>query len=421
MKVEKLSLWMRSISLGAFVVFLLASGRVEAQNTGKLSLFVQGKTAKHERAATWVEGIWVNAFHKRLQDAEVFLGARGNQAAALQRAEKAFQAGKKAFEDLNPDLAFRKFRESISQSESGASYLWDMKRVSQAWLYMGVSYLLSGKKTNAERSFLQALIINPKADIKSITTEADKVKVFKQVEQQIGLAPVGTLEIRTTPYASVYINGKLAGAAPVRLRLRRGKHFVMVRREGFKHWGKVVSITGQTARFSMKLAPLNSRDNWMQSGRLASLNLGPQSKLPTGVSAFGALSQARYVLLAKVHFLPDGKRIKVVAAAYDVVTKKQLASGGAVAGWGTEPEVIKKLAQQLLSGNSVRLGGWQAIERRPPPPPKKGGSKAGLAVGITFAILALAGGGVVLGLYLTGNLLPPECPKTGSCVELKID
>ncbi|TNE44515.1 MAG: PEGA domain-containing protein [Deltaproteobacteria bacterium] len=418
MNVEK---WYPLCWSAGLLCLLLLSGHARAQDSGKVSLFVTGDTAKHERAATWVEGIWVNIFHKRLQDAEVFLGARGDQVAVLNNAEKAFLAGKKAYEDLNPDLAFRKFRESIGLFESGASYLWDMNRVSQAWLYLGVSYLLSGKRLDAEKSFLQALIINPTADIKSVTTEADKVKVFKQVEQQIGLAPVGTLEIRTTPYASVYINGKLAGAAPVRLRLRRGKHFVMVRREGYKHWGKVVSVTGQTARFSMTLAPLNARSNWLQSGKLATQSLKPQSSLPTGVAAFGTLSQSRYVLLAKVKFLPDGKRIKIVAAAYDVVSKKQLASGGAVAGWGTEPDIVKKLGEQLLAGNSVRLGGWQTIGRRPPPPPKKGGSKAGLAVGLTIGLLVLAGGGVVLGLYLTGNLTGPQCPDTGSCVEIKLE
>lgn len=402
----------------------LTATSAKAQAPGKIAVFLQGEDARSDRAATWVEGLWVGTWKTRIQDTESFLGDTPTaKTDGLKQAVEAFNAGKKAFEDLNPDQAFRQFQRCIQLYEEGAGYVWNVELVSRAWMYIGVSYLLSGKRQEGEKAFLQALILYPESDIRKVSTESDKTKVFDEVKAQLGLAPVGTLEIRTTPSSTVYINGQVAGATPVRLRLRRGNHFVTVRREGYKHWGKSVTITGQTARYFMNLVPVQQRDSWLQSGKLALAGLGPQSEIPSGVAAFGALSQSRYVLLGTVKFTEDGQQIVVQAAAYDAVNKKQLAFGGAIAGWGTQADMVVKLARELLSGNSAKLGGWEpGGQRKPPPlPVKSGGSRVGLAVGLTIGLLILAGGGVVLALYLTGNLVPPSCPKGGSCVDIKLE
>lgn len=407
------------------VLFMWWGAAVHAQGPGKIAVFVQGEDSASDRAATWVEGLWIGEWKSRTQDTEGFLGDTATaEADGLKQAVEAFNAGKKAFEDLNPDQAFRQFQKCIQLYEAGAAYVWDVELASRAWMYVGVSYLLSGKRQQAESAFLQALILYPESDIRKVSTEADKIKVFDEVKSQLGLAPLGVLEIRTTPSSTVYINGKVAGATPVRLRLRRGKHFVTVRREGYKHWGKSVTITGQTARYFMNMVPVQQRSSWLQSGKLALSGLGPQSEIPAGVAALGALTQARYLLVGKVKFTDEGKQISIEAAAYDMVNKKQLAYGGALAGWGTEPDVVRQLGRELLAGNGVKLGQWQpggGPKQPPPPTTPKSGSRVGLAVGLTIGLLVLAGGGVVLALYLTGNLIPPQCPKGGSCVDIKLE
>ena len=408
--------------LGLLVWMLSGVGPAWSQAPDKVSIFVAAEKGDHERAVAWVEGIWMSQLRNRLKDSQQYLGGSSTEELeAIKKAKKNFVEGKKAYEDLSPDKALIKFTKSIQLFESASSNLWDLKPVARSWMYVGISHLLSGKRKKAEQAFNQAVVLDPTIDIRGATKEADKVKVFDEVKKQTGLTAQGVLEIRAKPHAAVFVNGRLVGATPVRLRLRKGKNFVMLRREGYQTWGTVANVTGQTGRFSHNMKPLSARGNWYQTGVLAVQHVGQAKSMNPSVSAFGAISQSRYLLLAKVKFVKGGKQISIRAAAYDVVNKKQLAWGGAVAAWGSGASVAAKLASNLMTGNSSKLGGWPLSDERKPTPPKQGGSKAGLAVGLTIALLALAGGGVVLGLYLTGNLTGPKCTAEGSCIEVKLE
>jgi len=296
--------------------------------------------------------------------------------------------------------------------------MWDMKPVARSWMYVGISYLLSGKKAKAKEAFRQAVILNPNIQIQQATKEDDKIRFFNEVKKQTFLTPQGVIDVRAKPHAAVFVNGRLVGATPVRLRLRKGRNFLMLRREGYKTWGTVAEITGQTSRFSTRMQPLSAKGNWYQAGTLASQFVGKTNKVSPGVAALGAITQSRFMLLARVRFIQGGEKISIQAAAYDMVERKQIAAGGAIAAWGKGYKVVARLARALMNENSVKLGGWPPAGGGKVVSKAKGGSKVGLAVGLTLGLLALAGGGVVLGLYLSGNLVPPPCPASGSCIEV---
>lgn len=401
--------------LGAWLQ--MESHEAQAQIVDKVSLFVEGVDQKTDRLAAWVEGVWMNYLRSRLQEAEQSLGGiPSDKADLLKQASVAFQEGKKAFEDLNPDLALRKFQESLNKYEQSSAYVWDLREAGMAWIYIGVNYLLSGNHKEAEDAFRRGLLWVPDISIKSVTTEKDNVQVFEKIKEQvISTRAAGQMDVHSQPAAAVFINGKFHGATPLKISLSPGRYLISLRREGYRAWGEPLDITASGSRVFKKMEPIETYTNWQQMGNLAVQNVDPSNEYPTAVAAFGALVQSRLILMAKARWLEEGKSVAIQAVVYDTVQKKQLATGGAIVEWWKGIALTQRLAEALLAKESVRLGGWPPEDQKPPPPPRR--SYVGVWVGVTLGVAALAAGGVFLGLYLTR----PQCSDKGSCIELKLE
>lgn len=73
-----------------------------------------------------------------------------------------------------------------------------------------------------------------------ITIEENKVsKIEIKLEE---VKKEGTLNVKSTPSANVYINGKFIGTTPLKVNLPEGEYFVLITLEGYEKYEKVVKI-----------------------------------------------------------------------------------------------------------------------------------------------------------------------------------
>lgn len=390
-----------------------------AETKGKVAIYVSGE-GKDNNAAAWVEGIWAGALGTRFRSAEDFLeGPPPSKSVAITKAKAAFAAGRKAFNDLNPEQALRQFEESVRLYEAAAGYLDDLSPLSNALLNKGLTFLVLGKKQRGQRAFRQALLYKPKAQLTPFSTEKDKLSVFNAVRSQQSALTKGTIKVNATPTSSVFVDGEYKGLAPLTLKLTKGKHLVLVRRGGYKRWARLVIVTGTPQELAASLSPLGSRTNWRRTGEAASVQTKASEKMPAEVDAFGRVSQTPVVLLAQVKQI--GQKVWIQAAAYDLKSSRQLATGGAVVAYGTGQTDVRKLALSLLQSQSVKLNGWTPLKPLKRNSPGQGDkvakSNTGLIVGLTVTVVVLAGAGV--GAYFL-FFREPSCSEEGSCIKIEL-
>ncbi len=405
---------LRSIWYGLACCIVGWCGTASAQKTADVSVYVSSLDKTGENLA-WLEGAWGEALGIRLRESALSLGGLpAEQSNALDEAEKAFAAGKKAYEDLNPEASFRQFSKAIRRYKDASAYVMDSKPLAQALLYIGVGYLLNGQRAQGMESFRQALVFQPTATLAGITTEEDKLQIFKLAEEESKKQAKHLLKISADTESAVFVDGRFRGITPVQIRLTEGEHLISVRRQGYVSWGRSVRIKGpETLEAQMKA--LSGQANWQKLGQSAAENGSQeQAEFPASVLALGKLTSGEILVIAQTKRVQS--RLWIQAAVYDLTNKRQVAAGGAWAEWPKGTEVAQELLRSLLRGTPVRLGGWlpNAIGGSSPPP-KGGGNAVGIALGITAGVLVV-GAGVAVAVYF---LTQPRCEK-GSCIDLTL-
>ncbi|MCB9640364.1 MAG: PEGA domain-containing protein [Myxococcales bacterium] len=384
-----------------------------SKGTEDVSFYVD--TLDDNAAGTaWLEGVWADSLSQRYRSATLSLGGIPEEPSnALKEAEEAFAAGKKAYEELNPEQSFRQFSKAIKHYKAAGAYLPDAQRLAQALLYIGVGYLLNGQRAQGVEAFRHALIFQSKSTLTGISTESDKLQIFRLAQTEVRKLQRHDIKITANTGASVFIDGRFRGTTPLQVSLVEGEHIISVRRQGYARWGKVFRVKGDQA-FSASLTAHAKQAAWIKAGKAAALEGSKeQGEFPAVVGAFGKMSQSNFLLLAQV------KRIKmrlwIQAAAYDLKNKRQIAAGGAWADWPKGTEVAQELLRSLLRGTPVRLGGWLPGSLGSGPGKPSGGNGLAIALGVTAGVI-LIGGGVALALYF---LSQPRCDN-GSCINLTI-
>jgi hypothetical protein len=100
----------------------------------------------------------------------------------------------------------------------------------------------------------------PKAEAIAVETTATEPPVAPPVTPTVYR---GTLAVKADrPGATVFVNGKNVGVAPVRVRnLRAGAHLVWVERDGYRRWTRVVTVPAeQITRVTADLEPITNND-----------------------------------------------------------------------------------------------------------------------------------------------------------------
>lgn len=416
-----------------FLVVLLlcvTGGPVLAQANGKVSVYVQGASAADSKAAAWFESAWIAALKKKHRTTEQALGGFPTEKTNLiKQAERLMKDGKKAFEELNPELASRKFRLAAKYLTRSIPYLQDLSKLSRVLLHVGVSDLLNGKKAKGQEAFRRACYYTPNITLKGVSNEKDKIKEFNAVCAKTRQRGVRRVVISSSPRGAVFVQGQFVGVTPLKANLKEGNNIITIVRNGYRLWGMDLDVTKDDQRVQATLVPLATRKSWQRSGRLAIADI-TKNKFTTPIESFGKLMGAGKLLLATVKLVKDKLVVKV--AGYDLAQKKKISYGQTYYSYPADFAKVKALATGLINGQSPKTQLWPPPKiAKPDKPPVrrdpgktggKGGSKvkkgggAGVAVGLTVTALLLAGGGVAA-YFLFFN--KPQCTN-GSCMKITV-
>lgn len=418
----RVSVW--CVCLG---LLLGSSMRAEASQVRRdVALFVQGVDAKDRSAAIWLEGFWTHAFKHRVRTPASSFGViPAIRTDAIPAARFAFKAGQKLYTNLDLDKASKKFNEAIRLFESALPYLDDFRMLSRVWCFVGVTYLLNGKKKNARQAFIRALLFSKSASLQGISKDQQKIKFFQSIRTYIQSATKSMLRITAAGPASVSINGHFVGVTPLAVRLVPGTHVVVVRRPGYKRWSKTIALSGAPFTLRVPLSSYSQKTSWAETGQKASLYTLKHKGIPESVRQLATVVQTSKIAVAQVRRAQSGSVVSVQVAVYDIQAQKQLATGGAKVAWRSMSgrTTARQLLSQLLQGRDSTLNGWTPLATRAIPKPgvKKKGSSTGLwiGLGVTLGVLAV-GGGTVLVVYLANPELFKACPSGTGCVQVTI-
>ena len=380
-----------------------------------LSLFIQppSNTKKDTQAQLWVEGVVSDTLRKRMGQLSNKLGEIPAAKQAQQRqAMLAFKIGKKAFEELNPDLSFRKFQQTLRLFRQIAPYANQIETLCRALLYIGVGHLLNGQQANGQKSFEEALSYCPNMTLSGITTENDKLQIFRAAQSTMRRTPRGRLKFTANIPANVFIDGRYRGQTPLTLSLRKGNHIVSIRRAGYVRWGKILNVTQATTQtLNAKLKKVSTFQKWLALGTSATRHVRKTDNVHSSVSAFAKWASSSTLMLLHVSTLQDD--VIVHAALYDMRKKKQLAAGGARVEQGTGAVGLRSMVKQLLAGQDPAIGTWSPGLAAPSI--SGSGPNVGLIVGVAAGAVVVIGG-VTAAIMLAS---PPTCPS-GACAQIKL-
>lgn len=153
--------------------------------------------------------------------------------------------------------------------------------------WLGVVYAAKKDAQKATERFTTVLAIDPASPIDAKYFPPATVALFEKVRKALGAGRTGGLSLSAEPEgATVYLNGRLAGQAPVTLTAVEGDHFVCVRRLGSKDWAGRMHLSA--GRVDSQRIYLQRADAKETSSQLAALG-GPLSlDNPAYVDALGA-------------------------------------------------------------------------------------------------------------------------------------
>lgn len=223
---------------------------------------------------------------------------------------KRISEGRQAYDNLDIDTAIDKLTQARTfflahPAEAEAGAMGDLL------VALGAAYLQNGLTAEANKSFIEALLMNP--DLKPSTKlfTPDVQAGFAAARDQLAQRARGKVSIVTEPLGTrVELHGQPLGTTPLpTYELPAGRHLIRLQRTGYERAGVFVEVRAdQTAEIKTTLKPIG---NYAQASALAAeLITGSafdDNGIPKAAKALGQLTQSRYLVLVKVSPVREGK------------------------------------------------------------------------------------------------------------------
>ncbi|MFH1017558.1 MAG: PEGA domain-containing protein [Pseudomonadota bacterium] len=173
--------------------------------------------------------------------------------------------GMAAYRGLDVDSAIKKLVKAKSAFRNSLSDEGAFEGLRAAQFYLAMSYLAKKERSRAREELLQALVLDPERKTRKLSEKlySNEVrKLYDEARRQVGQMPKGDLEVSTPSGGElVYVDGKSAGAAPVRAgELPAGEHFVRVEAEGREPYVAAQTVVAGENRVVVDLKPVRKVD-----------------------------------------------------------------------------------------------------------------------------------------------------------------
>ncbi|MDY0001693.1 MAG: hypothetical protein RBU30_10390 [Polyangia bacterium] len=120
-----------------------------------------------------------------------------------------------------------------------------LRRLMQAYSYLGAAHQLNADSGSAQRAFAAMIAIEPRRGLSTKYFSEEVIAAFQRIKKS--LPKTGVLRVNTDRPAFVFLNGRLAGVAPVVLKgIAPGEHIVELRRLGAVRVSRIVTVDEQS-------------------------------------------------------------------------------------------------------------------------------------------------------------------------------
>jgi hypothetical protein len=221
--------------------------------------------------------------------------------ATLERGDALFEAGREAYNNLDPDSAANRFTQAASFYAHHPELAAD--RLSRTLIFLGATYLLQGDQVAANDAFTRAVLLDAGASPDGRLFGREVRKAFDRAKAQLGKARTGSLTVDSIPGGGRVVVGRqelgLGPTAPVEL--KEGRHRVVITRPGYQTVGAFPEVVaGRPAEFRPTLEPNPGLEGALElAGALAKAPEVPAA-VPPEAGQLAARVAAQRVVLAKV-------------------------------------------------------------------------------------------------------------------------
>jgi len=222
------------------------------------------------------------------------MGKQGRAQRMLDQAESLRQTARDQFEQLELDMALKKYTKALSKLNKSVALTDDLRPLTDTLTMLAATYLLLGQERRARGVLEQLLVLDPAAAPNEAVFNPQMMAVFEAVASRVRGSPSFDVEVTVDPPGTaVLFDGKLVGVAPVTVAdIHRGRHYVTASLKGFETAGRAVDIKARSGHaISMRLTETRGDSRIQMKSSLAvsaidDPDLPPEaSELAAGVSA----------------------------------------------------------------------------------------------------------------------------------------
>ncbi len=278
---------------------------------------------------------------------------------SLAHADALFEEGRRAFDELDPDLARRKLTEAAAVYAQHP-VVTRTETLAQVFIYLGANALMEGRKERALEAFRRAVVLAPGVEPDAAIFGPEVAVAYANAQSSLDARPTQQFEVSSLPSgARVRVGGKELGSTPLEpMPLPRGRHHVVLSRPGHAPWGEFTDVGDVPVTLRPKLEPLPglAETQALAAPLLDETQLQSASgPMPAEAAALASRLEARWLVLVVVS--TEGNATRAIASVWDTATGNRL-SGLSVpvddADWAGALELSERV---------------RAFITAPPPPP----------------------------------------------------
>jgi len=171
----------------------------------------------------------------------------------LEQADKKLMSGKAQLEKNFPRRAIPHLKKAISLYESNFVDLIDYDKLVDAYLKLAQAQFAQGFVDEARESLAAVVSMQPSVTLDRKKTDPEFIELLTAVRNAMAYFEPGVVQVTSgTPGATVFVDGVNRGRAPATIEnLLRGKHFVQIRAEGMKPFGKKITAPSKGGKVNV--------------------------------------------------------------------------------------------------------------------------------------------------------------------------
>jgi tetratricopeptide (TPR) repeat protein len=258
-----------------------------------------------------------------LQSTGLVFGDRALDISKLEQdAEVLIKEGQTAYDNLETDVATKKFEQALQKYEDALGELDSYKGAAKVALLAAAAPLLSNNDKQGRALIQKALLYDPNCAPDPRIFNSGMMNVFKDVKQKSRKGLTGSLSVTSNPtYAELYIDGDFVGLTPDKIdRISVGPHLVRLVRDGFRPLVQVVDVKGGKGDVPYTLNLIALPEQASLESKLAEASNEVTETSSSLIGSFAARANAQFVVFVSTQV--SGDQVKMVSGMFTANGKR---------------------------------------------------------------------------------------------------